>query len=79
MRSLFANELCNFSANSWVEDQRDANELGFCAGGVVWVDPYDAERKAAQDLTCLRALPGERALESVQAGGSSQGDHPHRR
>jgi hypothetical protein len=27
------------SANSWAEDQRDANELGFCAGGVVWVDP----------------------------------------
>lgn len=62
VRSLFLNELCNFSANSWAEDQRDANELGFCAGGVVWVDPYDAERKAAQDLTCLRALPGERAL-----------------
>src|SRR5208283_2753411 len=39
VRSLFSNELCNFSANSWAEDQRDANELGFCAGRVAWVDP----------------------------------------
>ena len=39
MRSLFLNELCNFSTNSWAEDQRDTNELGFCAGRVVWVDP----------------------------------------
>ena len=41
MRSLFLNELGNFSANSWAEDQRDANELGFFAGGAVWVDPQD--------------------------------------
>src|SRR5271165_4672313 len=39
VRSLFLNELCNFSTNSWAEDQRDTNELGFCAGRVVWVDP----------------------------------------
>src|SRR5271157_6010836 len=39
VRSLFLNELCNFSAISWAEDQRDANELGFCTEGVVWVDP----------------------------------------
>ena len=37
MRSLFLNELCNFSANSWAEDQRDANELGFCAGSVIHI------------------------------------------
>ena len=41
MRSLFSNELCNFSANSRVENPRNANELGLCTGGVVWVDPYD--------------------------------------
>jgi|SRR5271157_447624 len=39
VRSLFSDELCNFSANSWAEDQRDASELGFYAGRVVWFDP----------------------------------------
>ena len=31
VRSLFSDELCNFSANSWAEDQMVVNELGFCA------------------------------------------------
>src|SRR5271157_3819117 len=39
VRSLFSDKFCNFSANSWAEDQRDASELGFYAGRVAWVDP----------------------------------------
>jgi hypothetical protein len=50
VRSLFPDELCNFSTNSWADDQKNANELGFCVEGVVWVDPSSITLGCGSDL-----------------------------
>jgi hypothetical protein len=79
VRSLFSNELCNFSANSRVENPRDANELGFCAGGVVWVDPYDVVGLGIFSTGELLRREGRNLLAvflvepALQPGGTSLG------
>src|SRR5271166_4940780 len=83
VRSLFSNELCNFSANSWAEDQRDANELGFCAGRVVWVDPSSI--MLGKWLPCAvpcksSGLPAARPLIlTSHLFGIDDGEYPHKR
>src|SRR5208282_4848113 len=78
VRSLFSHELCNFSANSWAEDQRDANELGFYVGRVAWVDPSRlTDRAKPCPLISPPGVPGTRVCLMFYLGSIASQNRIH--
>ena len=67
---------------SWAEDRTDANVLGFCAGGVVWVDPSSI--MLGKWLPCAvpcksSGLPARPFIPTSHLFSIDDGAYPHKR